>query len=73
MNLQLIKIKKHNAFDYNLLSEFMIKKNGKLIFNAGFGNTGSGGGDSNKKEQINLMQKFERKFQMQSILKSYNF
>ena len=72
MNLQLIKIKKHNAFDYNLLSEFMIKKNGKLIFNAGFGNTGSGGGDSNKKEQINLMQKFERKFQMQSILKSYN-
>ena len=70
MNLQLIKIKRQNAFDYNLLSEFMVKKNGKLIFNRGFGNIG--GGDNNQKGQLNLMQKFERKFQMQSILKSYN-
>ena len=71
MNLQLIKIKRQNAFDYNLLSEFMTKKNGKLIFNAGFGHAG-GGGDNNQKGKLNLMQKFERKFQMQSILKSYN-
>ena len=40
MNLQLIKIKRQNAFDYSLLSEFMKKKNGKLIFTAGFGNAG---------------------------------
>ena len=70
MNLQLIKIKRQNAFDYNLLSEFMTKKNGKLIFNLGFGHTG--GGSDNNQGKLNLMQKFERKFQMQSILKSYN-
>ena len=73
MNLQLIKIKRQNAFDYNLLSEFMTKKNGKFIFKRGFGNTGGRGrGDNSKKGNLNLMEKFERKFQMQSILKSYN-
>lgn len=71
MNLQLIKIKKQNAFDYNLLSDFMKKKNGKLIFTAGFGNTGKIS-DNTKKDRLNLMQKFERKFQFHSIIKSYN-
>ena len=70
MNLQLIKIKRQNAFDYNLLSEFMTKKNGKMVFN--FGHAGIGGGENNQKGKLNLMEKFERKFQMQSILKSYN-
>ena len=71
MNLQLIKIKKQNVFDYNLLSDFMKKKNGKLIFTAGFGNTGKIS-DNTKKGRLNLMQKFERKFQFHSIIKSYN-
>ena len=71
MNLQLIKIKKQNAFDYNLLSDFMKKKNGKLIFTAGFGNAGKIS-DNTKKGKLNLMQKFERKFQFHSIIKSYN-
>ena len=70
MNLQLIKIKKHNVFDYNLLSEFMVNRNGKLIFNAGFGYTGEAG-KIKKKDDDNLNQKFERKFQVKSILKSY--
>lgn len=71
MNLQLTKIQKHNAFDYNLLSEFMVKKNGKLVLNVGFGYAGKEDED-NGKEKINVMQKFEREFQMRSILKSYN-
>ena len=71
MNLQLIKIKKQNAFDYNLLSDFMKKKNGKLIFTAGFGNAGKIS-DNTTKDKLNLMQKFERKFQFHSIIKSYN-
>ena len=71
MNLQLIKIKRQNAFDYNLLSEFMKKKNGKLIFTAGFGNAGKIK-DNTHKVRLNLMQKFERNFQFQSIIKSYN-
>ena len=71
MNLQLIKIKRQNAFDYSLLSEFMKKKNGKLIFTAGFGNTGKIR-DNTQKVRLNLMQKFERNFQFQSIIKSYN-
>ena len=72
MNLQLTKIQRHNAFDYNLLSEFMVKKNGKLVINAGSGYIKKEDDNNNDKEKINLMQKFERKFQMQSILKSYN-
>ena len=71
MNLQLIKIKRQNAFDYSLLSEFMKKKNGKLIFTAGFGNTGKIR-DNTQKPRLNLMQKFERNFQFHSIIKSYN-
>ena len=71
MNLQLIKIKRQNAFDYSLLSDFMKKKNGKLIFTAGFGNAGKIR-DNTKKTKLNIMQKFERNFQIQSILKSYN-
>ena len=71
MNLQLIKIKRQNAFDYSLLSEFMKKKNGKLIFTAGFGNAGKIK-DNTGKNKLNLMQKFERNFQFQSIIKSYN-
>lgn len=71
MNLQLTKIQKHNAFDYNLLSEFMVKKNGKLVLNVGFGYAGKENED-NGKEKLNVMQKFEREFQMRSILKSYN-
>ena len=71
MNLQLIKIKKQNAFDYSLLSEFMKKKNGKLIFTAGFGNAGKIK-DNTTKQKLNLMQKFERNFQFKSIIKSYN-
>ena len=71
MNLQLIKIKRQNAFDYSLLSDFMKKKNGKLIFTAGFGNAGKIS-DNTKKAKLNLMQKFERKFQIQSIIKAYN-
>ena len=71
MNLQLIKIKRQNAFDYSLLSDFMKKKNGKLIFTAGFGNAGKIR-DNTKKPKLNLMQKFERNFQFQSIIKSYN-
>jgi hypothetical protein len=71
MNLQLIKIKRQNAFDYSLLSDFMKKKNGKLIFTAGFGNTGKIK-ENRKRIKLNLMQKFERNFQIQSIFKSYN-
>lgn len=71
MNLQLVKIKRQNAFDYSLLSEFMKKKNGKLIFTAGFGNAGKIT-DNTQKNKLNLMQKFERNFQIQSIIKSYN-
>ena len=71
MNLQLIKIKKQNVFDYNQLAEFMIKKNGRLIFNAGFGNTDKVG-EKKQKEKIDFMEKVEKKFQMKSILKSYN-
>ena len=71
MNLQLFKIKRQNAFDYSLLSEFMKKKNGKLIFTAGFGNAGKIR-DNTQKFKLNLMQKFERNFQFQSIIKSYN-
>ena len=71
MNLQLVKIKRQNAFDYSLLSEFMKKKNGKLIFTAGFGNAGKIT-DNTQKTKLNLMQKFERNFQFQSIIKSYN-
>ena len=71
MNLQLVKIKRQNAFDYSLLSEFMKKKNGKLIFTAGFGNAGQIRDNTNK-NKLNLMQKFERNFQIQSIIKSYN-
>ena len=71
MRLQLTKIKKQNAFDYSLLSEFMKKKNGKLIFTAGFGNAGKIR-DNAQKVKLNLMQKFERNFQFQSIIKSYN-
>ena len=72
MNLQLIKIKKQNAFDYNLLSDFMKKKNGKLIFTAGFGNAGKIS-DNTKKGKLNLMQKFERKFQFHSIMIHFIF
>lgn len=71
MNLQLIKIKRQNAFDYSLLSEFMKKKNGKLIFTAGFGNAGKIK-DNTTKTKLNLMQKFERNFQFASIIKAYN-
>ena len=71
MNLQLVKIQRQNAFDYSLLSEFMKKKNGKLIFTAGFGNAGQIRDNTNK-NKLNLMQKFERNFQIQSIIKSYN-
>lgn len=70
MNLQLIKIKKNNVFDYNSLSEFMVNRNGKLMFNVGFGYTGEAG-KIIKKDDDNLYQKFERKFQVKSILKSY--
>ena len=58
MNLQLIKIKKQNVFDYNQLAEFMIKKNGRLIFNAGFGNTDKVG-EKKQKEKIDFMEKVE--------------
>ena len=71
MNLQLIKIKRQNAFDYSLLSEFMKKKNGKLIFTAGFGNAGKIR-DNTQNVRLNIMQKFERNFQIKSIIKSYN-
>lgn len=71
MNLQLVKIKRQNAFDYSLLSEFMKKKNGKLIFTAGIGNVGKIR-DNNHNVRLNLMQKFERNFQFKSIIKSYN-
>ena len=71
MNLRLIKIKKQNIFDYNLLSEFMVRKNGKLIFNAGFGNTDKVG-EKKQNEKVDLMEKVEKQFQMKSIIKSYN-
>ena len=71
MKLQLIKIKKQNVFDYNQLAEFMIKKNGKLIFNAGFGNTDKVG-EKKQNEKVDLMEKVEKQFQMKSIIKSYN-
>ena len=73
MKLQLFKIQRQNAFDYNLFSEFMVKKNGKYFFNRGLGqNEERLTGNSNQKGKSGLMQKFERKFQFQSILKSYN-
>ena len=70
MNLQLIKIKRQNAFDYNLLSDFMVKKKGKLIFNAGFGYTGDAG-QIKKKDEDNLLKKFEKEFQIKAIIKRY--
>lgn len=70
MNLQLTKINKQNAFDYKLLSEFMVRKRGKLIFNVGFGYTGDAG-QIKKKEDENYFQKFEREFQLKSIIKTY--
>jgi hypothetical protein len=70
MNLHLSKIKRQNAFDYSTLSEFMKKKNGKLIFTAGFGNADIV--DKNQNARFNLMEKYERHFHFQSIIKSYN-
>ena len=70
MNLQLIKIKRQNAFDYKLLSDFMVKKRGKLIFNVGFGYTGDAG-QIKKKDDDSLFKKFEREFQIRVIIKTY--
>ena len=70
MNLQLNKFKRQKVFDYNLLSDFMVKKKGKLIFNAGFGYTGDAG-KIKKKDDENLFKKFEREFQVRSIIKTY--
>ena len=70
MNLQLIKFKRQNVFDYNLLSDFMVKKKGKLIFNGGFGYTGDAG-KIKKKEDETLFKKFERVFQVRTIIKRY--
>ena len=70
MNLQLIKFKRQNVFDYNLLSDFMVKKKDKLIFNGGFGYTGDAG-KIKKKEDETLFKKFERVFQVRTIIKRY--
>ena len=68
MNLKLEKIKRKYLIDYNTFSEYIKKKNGKIIFSQGFRNTVKL--NSNKKLSYN--EKFERKFQFNSIIKNFN-
>lgn len=72
MNMQLTKIKKQTGFDQSSLAEYMIKKHGKLVFVGGFGNPGKLDEIPEKKQKLNKMETFERKFQFNSILRTFN-
>ena len=68
MNLKLEKIKRRSLVDYSTFSDFIKKKNGKIVFTQGLRNISK----LNINKKPNHLEEYERKLQFLLVLRNFN-